>query len=423
MTVSLSKQEIKEAKALAKERQGALTNACKSKNGPAILSAYEEWKIKDPKPPVGMYAQTLQGIMADDVIGFTDENEIWNRGEEIFDEFINSGSKPSESLLCIMCRRSIRLEPTEAITKTEKYFNMMEPFGIKPKIRTFLPLFELYSDLGLSDAVEKRYIQLIEMHEGPQNTETVNPGETDDIRLWEQVFAYRLKAWHIGSKTIERRQQIMKELCELIPKQSIFATLNDTLIDIFNNYQETNGECISQWSAAETNVTRDGLCQVSKKILRRIPLSEEELITLLDKVSRLACEGTKPKAKEEWEQWIQSINEIPYYDAIIDGANVGHHNQNWEDGAFNLDQINDTLKELDSRGKKGCVILRRRWIENRTDLTVKKLPRKRALAQIDANTSSNPSQELIKDKIENDIENVRVNIENLQIQDDGVKVI
>jgi len=394
MTPPLSKVEKMQAKARLRERQGALTMACKSKNGPAIIKAYEEFRRLEQKQPACIFAQTLQGIMTEDVTGFRDVNEVLMHGERIFEAAMQV-TRPTESLLCIMCRLSTRIHPPiEAVQKAEKYFKMIGTLGVKPKIRTFLPLFELHGELGHSDEVEQLYAELVNMHEGPQNTEIANRSEDDDLKLWEIVMACRLNAWRRAGGDADRRDKILRDICELCPKFTNFPRLPETLLSVFEGYKEKcsdNGIGL-RWRASPTMVSRDGLCSFTQTLLRRVEQTEEELNELRSKVTRLACEGTSPKIKEQWDNWVQDADNLPFWDAVIDGANVGHHNQNWECGTFSFQQIDDIVNKLQSQGKKACVVLRRHWLEERTDLTLggKKVPRKRALAQIEDASSPTP---------------------------------
>ncbi|CAD7952670.1 unnamed protein product [Amoebophrya sp. A120] len=59
------------------------------------------------------------------------------------------------------------------------------------------------------------------------------------------------------------------------------------------------------------------------------------------------------------------------YDCVLDGANIGHHSQNHDRGAFSLEQIDLAMEECKKLGRKPLVILREHWCRDRAKILLK----------------------------------------------------
>ena len=74
------------------------------------------------------------------------------------------------------------------------------------------------------------------------------------------------------------------------------------------------------------------------------------------------------KRRLQWAQFRAGLDtflaQYPDTDTVLDGANIGHHNQNFSAGEFSHGQIDDLLSflEQESVGRHPVVIIRERWL-------------------------------------------------------------
>ena len=103
------------------------------------------------------------------------------------------------------------------------------------------------------------------------------------------------------------------------------------------------------------------------------------------------------KHKGEWAEFKAALDEAVkkkdsdspeknrnwIWDAVLDGANIGHHNQNWDQGAFSRQQIDDVLEDCKRRGKHPVIVIREHWLRTKRLLLADRNPKRRKkLAQL-----------------------------------------
>lgn len=101
-------------------------------------------------------------------------------------------------------------------------------------------------------------------------------------------------------------------------------------------------------------------------------------------IEQLAINQASPKALEEWaafKSWLADVQVS--WDVIVDGANVGHSDQNFLNGCFSHARIDAVLEKCAAAGRKAVVVLRRRWVRSDSDFTVPAVkPKRKSLPQV-----------------------------------------
>ena len=140
-----------------------------------------------------------------------------------------------------------------------------------------------------------------------------------------------------------------------------FETVSD--LSLFNT--------LSSMSTITSIPAGSAICPISSIALRPLGLSESSLDELLALVKRLAIEDTYKHAKQEWEEFERSLashGSTP--SVVIDGANVGHTNQNFQGGFFRHRQVEEVREIFDGQrgGGNALVVVHSKWLKEGVDL-------------------------------------------------------
>ncbi|CAI8600447.1 unnamed protein product [Vicia faba] len=110
------------------------------------------------------------------------------------------------------------------------------------------------------------------------------------------------------------------------------------------------------WVVSRTSVDGDGICRGCGEQLVCVDIDDEEMEKFASSVAALAVEREVKANFSEFQGWLEKHDG---YEAIVDGANVGLYQQNFAEGGFSIQQLDDVVKELynQSGGKWPLVIL------------------------------------------------------------------
>lgn len=384
--------------------QKELTEACKNHSVDEVLRIFEEWAAGCKEMPTSAYTQTLAAL------GKTAEDEHsvdsavrqvrFQHAKQIFaaasDAFGSIKKNMGESMYTLMIRLAARAgDPAAAVG----YLDQMRkpPSSVRPKIRTFIPILEACMRCGASEQAEQLYREDLFPTCAPTEATAVWNTESED-RLWESVFALRLQAWRKGlglrpmTKSPEALFNILKDIESVCPQLRGDGELPIALEEAMRALD---------WRAEWRSFDDRGCCCVTDSnnrkmedhVLSAVYCSEDQLQNLATLIERLATEHVEERAVTEWHEfkaWLKDNGST--WDAVIDGANVGHHNQNWEEGRFSHDQIDTIVEQCRAMGRRSiAVVLRERWLRPELDFRLPAIKHKRRrLPQLD-NNSATPS--------------------------------
>ncbi|ETW03454.1 hypothetical protein, variant 1 [Aphanomyces invadans] len=211
----------------------------------------------------------------------------------------------------------------------------LEDNKVAPKLRTFAPLLvEFTSILDLKQAWWV-YEKLV--HHG--------------IDATEAEYAALLGA-SSALNDLDMFYKVLGIFCDeiLVPSPSTWQILKE--------FFGKPGIHKDKWLCNVGEVNKAGICSVTGSTLQSVELSAEKQQALLTKVENLVC--TSDERVAQWAAFKAWLDEHGPFDVIIDAANVGYFNQNFEGGGFNYGQIQTVVQAYQSKGLTPLIVLHKR---------------------------------------------------------------
>ena len=202
---------------------------------------------------------------------------------------------------------------------------------LRPKLRTFAPALHAFcagGDLSGANEVE----DAIARH---------------DIELGENEYAALVDAraakgdWDGGVATLRRAAETFRVFGDALANACarLFEKKPGWILCDSVEINETSG-------AGEAVVRRDEngapLAVVATQ-LRAVHLSAEDRASLLAGIGKLARERESADHFEGFVRWLKRRGPLPF---LVDGANAGMYNQNFENSGFNFDQVEKVMRRL-----------------------------------------------------------------------------
>ncbi|CAH0487404.1 unnamed protein product [Peronospora farinosa] len=213
----------------------------------------------------------------------------------------------------------------------------LEEAKVLPKLRMFSPLLQAYSAAGNLEKCIWVYEKLL-LHE-------LEPMEDDYVALLRVC---------VKTGNSERFYAFLNRFIDEIWQPSLSTW--DVLKDWFSSEAaQVNGR---KWKISEGAVSKEGVCSVTNNQLQSLELSTELQEALLAKIEKLV--RTDDKRKLQWDEFKQWLEKYGPFDVIIDAANVGYCNQNFDGGGFNYGQIKHMVQHYETKGKKVLIVLHER---------------------------------------------------------------
>eukprot|EP00929_Paragymnodinium_shiwhaense_P090422 TRINITY_DN50608_c0_g1_i1.p1 TRINITY_DN50608_c0_g1~~TRINITY_DN50608_c0_g1_i1.p1 ORF type:complete len:656 (+),score=155.78 TRINITY_DN50608_c0_g1_i1:138-2105(+) len=403
----------KKAQLYSSQFQQRLVQACKENDVKKVLAIYQEWEAAECLPP-HVVPQVLNALCSsssagqDKKAGAEATSSIsaaysFEQAKRVFDKaaaHMKEWGRLGESIFTLMVRLASRAgEPALA----REYLVQMRrpPVSIQPKLRTFIPILDACVERGLAMEAEALYKDEVLPACGPTEPGCLFLNTDEEERCWQSLLALRLQAvratWQKdSSQNGAARNELMaifKAIIADVEHDAGEIRLDSALEDSLKSTFET---LLAWQTARNVEIGEDGRCPATGYSLRGIPCKTADLSGLVSLIERLALEGAfePQKAAAAWTEFKEFLDRNKdRWDTIIDGANVGHHNRNFENGDFSHEQIEEVLQECGRAGRKGAVVvLRGRWLDPAADFQLPAVkPKKRRLPQLVANASSSPS--------------------------------
>ncbi|ETN03723.1 hypothetical protein, variant 4 [Phytophthora nicotianae INRA-310] len=213
----------------------------------------------------------------------------------------SDSGEPIYSAMIKLCSKAQDFDACETIIAE------MEAAKVEPKLRTFGPLLQAHSDAGNLD-------KCIWVHEKLLSYE---------LELTEDDYVALLRAC-VKTGNSERFYAFLESFIDEIwqPNLSTWDVLNDW----FNSEAaQVDGR---KWRITEGTVSKEGVCSVTGDQLQSVELSAEVTTELLAKIEKLV--RTDEKRMAQWDEFKQWLEEFGPFDVVIDAANVGYCNQNFD---------------------------------------------------------------------------------------------
>lgn len=170
-----------------------------------------------------------------------------------------------------------------------------------------------------------------------------------DVTPTEEEYTHLIRAAAAASME-DKVDAIMHDMVDYVP------ACGPAMVEVFHM-------CFirrNSWSVSTcTSVDDNGICEANKGQLRAFELDEATRALFCQGIAKL-WDRRCASAFDDFHAWVaERLSKEGPFDAVIDGANVGMHNQNWEHGAFNMIQTRNVLRALQISGKKPLVVLHR----------------------------------------------------------------
>jgi len=378
-----------------------LTEACKEKAVDRVLEIFHECEVSELVLPQSSLAQALSALasageacaeqprVVQAALGceaaraehFGHAQRMFERARADSQDWGGQG----ESIYTLMVRLASRAGELDVAMQ---YLREMRqpPLSIRPKLRTFVPILEACASAGFAKQAEILYREDVLPACSATEASALWTSEEED-RLWQCIFGLRLRAWSAASDKMDDGERhsclnaILEDISSICPQLRSDSGIVDALRDAFE---------VFKWrTACGVHISSDGLCPVTSEHLQSIRPCEADLSSLLSLIERLAIENASQRKLDEWARFKSWLSRCSLrWDTVIDGANIGHCNQNFDRGAFSHQQIDALVTQCTRSGSRKCaVVLRGHWLLPDTDLTLPQVKRKkRQLPQLGAST-------------------------------------
>lgn len=104
-----------------------------------------------------------------------------------------------------------------------------------------------------------------------------------------------------------------------------------------------------RWVVQKSTIASDGRCHGCGEQLVCVDADESETERFLQSVASLAMEREAHSNFKEFQDWIE---QVPAFEAVIDGANVGYYQQNFAEGGFSVSQLDAVVRESYQKSQK-----------------------------------------------------------------------
>ncbi|DAZ94852.1 TPA: hypothetical protein N0F65_012541, partial [Lagenidium giganteum] len=216
-------------------------------------------------------------------------------------------------------------------------FERLEERSVNPKLRTFSPMLAAYSETGALDKC--LWVQAKAKEHG--------------IGLAEPDFVHLLRVC-VQTQNAEAFYNILDEFVDTILQPGPDAW--EVLKAWFQS--EAAREDGKGWRCEVGTVSTEGICSITGDQLQSLELSDEQTEALLAKIQDLV--RTDEKRTSQWQEFVAWLDAQERFDVVLDAANIGYFNQNFDGGCFTYTQIERVLQHYQTQGKKVLVVLHKR---------------------------------------------------------------
>ena len=206
----------------------------------------------------------------------------------------------------------------------------LESERLRPKLRTFAPALHAFCKLGdvkgaceVETALAKHGIELTENEFAALIDARAENGDWEEC---EKTLRRAADAFRVFSHALA---DACKRFFEKKPGWRVCDSVE---------VNETSGACEAVVSDATRTKTKTKTMQ-----LRAIHLSAADRASLLAGIGKLSRERESADHFEGFARWLKRRGPLPF---LVDGANAGMYNQNFQNSGFNFDQAEKVMRRL-----------------------------------------------------------------------------
>lgn len=284
------------------------------------------------------------------------------RGFEIYKQ-MGSGNNdnkvvPNEATFTTMARLAAAKEDPEMAFDLVK--RMKEGCGISPKLRSYVPALSGFCNIGMADKAYEVDSYMIE----------------NGVAAEEAELAMLLRV-SFESKRADKVYEILQRL-----RTTVRQVSEDTAALIENWFKSDSAKGVGEvnwdagnvkeaivkggggwhgqgwlgkgkWQVMRTEMNETGVCRSCGEKLVSVDIDPLETENFASSLSTLACQRETRTDFLQFQEWLQKHGP---FDAVVDGANVGHIKQNYFDFNQLKSAVNST-RRLSPTNKLPLVIL------------------------------------------------------------------
>uniref|UniRef100_K3WUG8 Mitochondrial ribonuclease P catalytic subunit n=1 Tax=Globisporangium ultimum (strain ATCC 200006 / CBS 805.95 / DAOM BR144) TaxID=431595 RepID=K3WUG8_GLOUD len=213
----------------------------------------------------------------------------------------------------------------------------LEAKNVLPKLRTFAPLLHAYSEAGDLEKCLWAQSKLV----------------AHDVEITEPEYLSLLKVCTTKGDAMQF-YAILEQYTDAVlqPERSAWGVLREWF------ESEAAQEEGKKWTCSVGSVDDKGVCSVTGDQLQSIELPPALETKLLEKIESLVT--TDERRTAQWEAFKTWLSEHGPFDVVIDAANVGYFNQNYDGGGFDYKQIETLLTHYEQQDKRVLIVLHKR---------------------------------------------------------------
>ena len=211
----------------------------------------------------------------------------------------------------------------------------LESERLRPKLRTFAPALHAFCKLGdvkgaceVDEALAKHGIELTENEYAALIDARAENGDWEEC---EKTLRRAADAFRVFSHALA-------DACARFFEKKPGWRVCDSV-----EVNETSGACEAVVSDETKTKTKTKTMQ-----LRAIHLSAADRASLLAGIGKLSRERESADHFEGFVRWLRRRGPLPF---LVDGANAGMYNQNFENSGFNFDQVEKVMRRLRAPAK------------------------------------------------------------------------
>lgn len=276
-------------------------------------------------------------------------------GMKVYNHMLSNNIVPNEATATAAARLAAAKDDGDAA------FELANSVGQQGKLRTFGPALFCFCRNGMADKafrVEEQMTSLGLHLQEPELAEllrvSMEKGKGD--KVYEYLHKLRETVRSISGSTADL---IESWFSEDVASEVGLRSLD---VDLLKEAKVRNGGGWhglgwlgrGRWMVQKGKVASDGRCFACGEQLVCVDIDRTETDRFARSVASLAMEREVQSNFKEFQVWLE---ESSGFEAIVDGANVGLYEQNFEKGGFSISQLDDVVRELYNKSQRWPLIV------------------------------------------------------------------
>ncbi|KAG8387511.1 hypothetical protein BUALT_Bualt02G0028700 [Buddleja alternifolia] len=279
-------------------------------------------------------------------------------GFKLFDRHNDGNFKPNEATLTAVARLAAAKGDGDYAFELAK---SVKNYAVAPKLRTFAPALICFCSSGAADKayeVEEHIksvgLQLEESELAALLKVSVETGR--EKKVYEYLHKLRgalrgvdtstveiVEGWFAGEKAAEAGSASVDR-----------DHVKEAIIRNGGGWNGLGWLGKGEWVLQRSHIASDGRCCTCHEQLVCVDIGRAETEKFAQSVASLAMEREVHSNFKEFQDWLEEHSE---YETVIDGANIGLYQQNFEEGGFSIAQLDAVVKEVHNQSKKRPLVV------------------------------------------------------------------